>query len=274
MKTEDTITFYESVKDDLKFHGISSVRIKIMISLNEGPKKTKELRKLTGIQSSTIIHGINELEKQKLVSRDGDKYYLSETGRIIVLKIVDMVRTLISLKKFQKLWLNHEIEAIPQDLLMKIGDLSNSQLIESEQTDVFKVHETHTQVVLNSKKIRGLSPIFYPNYPEIFKGVIEKDISVELILTEDVLKTTIESLDHGIEDLKKLISTGNLTLWILNKDVKVAFTLTDKFMTMGLFSVDGMYDSTKNLVSDHNDTIAWGNRLFEYYRQKADKLEL
>jgi predicted transcriptional regulator len=275
MPINDILKYYEEVKDDLKFQNTSSVRIKIMINLMDGSKKTKDLRKSTGIQSSTILHGIIELEKQKLVSRKGDNYYLSELGQIVILKIVDMIKTSVSLKKFRKLWLNHEIESIPQHLLMKIGDLNNSELIESENEDMFKTHGIHAQIILNATKIRGVSPIFYPDYVETFNSVLDKDINVELILTEEVLKKTIESHDaENLKNIKRLISQKKLKLWKIQEDVKVAFTVTDKSITLGLFSKKGTYNSAQILVSDHEDSIKWCNNLFVYYLKKAQKINL
>ena len=192
----------------------------------------------------------------------------------MALKLIDTIRASVSLKKLQKLLFNHEIKDIPHNLLMDIGHLSNSQLIEADNIDIFKVHGTHLEIVLDSKKIRGISPIFYPNYPETFKKIIESDINVELILTSDVLKKTLQSANADEKDLKELIETGNLNLWTLDKDIKVAFTVTDKFMTMGFFSVNGMYDPNRNLVSNDSDALTWGNRLFEYYCQQADKVTL
>jgi len=274
MHINDILNFYEDVKDNLKSQSTSSVRTKIMISLNEGPKKSRDLKELTGMQSSTILHGINELEKQDLVLREGDTFFLSEIGKIMTLKSIDMIRTSVSLKKFQKLLINHEIDDIPSELLMNIGDLSNSTLIESDNIDVFKVHGTHMSIILNSKKIRGVSPIFYPDYPETFKNIIEKDINVELILTNGVFKKTLGSLDsQSLEKFKKLVLEKKLKIWVKD-DIKVALTVTDTFMTMGFFSVNGMYDTARNLVSNHSDALAWGNKLFEYYRQQANKFEL
>lgn len=275
MNTETIIKFYESIKDDLKFHSISSVRVKIMISLNEEPMKTKDLRKLIGIQSSTIIHGIKELEKQNLVSRKGDYYYLSETGKIMALKLIDIIRTLITLKNFEKLWLNHEIDSIPQYLLKDIGYLSNLELVESEKIDIFRPHGAYMQVILGSKKIRGVSPIFYPDYVNNFKNMIENGISVELILTSTILRKTIGSIDpNDLAYLTKVLSEETLKIWEIEEEVKVAFTITDKFTVLGLFFLNGSYDSTKLLIGDHDDAIIWSNRLFEYYRGKANKFIL
>ena len=275
MHITDILNFYEEVKDDLKSQSTSSVRTKIMISLSEGPKKTKDLNKLTGMRSSTILHGINELEKQELVLREGDSFFLSEIGEIMALKLIDMIRTSVSLKKIQKLLFNHRIEDIPQELLMNIGDLSNSKLIEADNIDIFKVHGTHIQILLDSKEIKGVSPIFYPQYIETFNIITNKNINVELILTEAILKKTIESLDsEGLAEFKKLLSENKLKIWEIKEDIKVAFTVTDKFMTMGFFLINGLYDSTKNLVSDHDDAITWGNKLFEYYRNQSNKVTL
>ncbi len=275
MYIEDIFNYYEDVKDDLKFQGTSSVRIKIMINLYKGPKKTKDLRKSIGIPSSTILHSITELEKQKLISRNADDFLLSEIGKITVLKLIDMIKTLVSLKEFRKLWLNHEIDTIPQDLQMQIGNLSNSQLVEAKYDDISKTHRTHAQVILNAGKVRGVSPIFYPDYLETFDVILNKGVKVELILTEDVLKKTMESHDlESLENIKRLISKNQLKIWETKEDVKVAFTVTDKAITFGLFSKRGAYDSTRFLVSDHDDAIEWCNKLFDYYLKRAQKVNL
>lgn len=274
MTINTILDFYEKVKDDLKSQSMSSVRIKIILSLSKGPQKSKDLKELTGMRSSTILHGINELEKQDLVLREGDIFFLSEIGKIIALKLIDMIKTSVSLKKFQKLWLDHEIDDIPPELLMNIGDLSNSKLVETDNIDIFKPHGAYMDILLQSKEIKGVSPIYYPDYTETFKNLIDKGIKVEIVLTKNILEKTINSLDQGKKDLKKLISTGNLIIWKLNRDTKVAFTITDKFAVMGLFFIKGTYDSNRLLISNHEDAISWNTKLFEYYREEADKLEL
>lgn len=272
MSIKDDLNTYERVKEFLKFHAISAVRLKIMIILFYGSQRTKDLRVLTKIESSSISHAIKHLEKEGIVLRKGDYFYLSELGEILVPQLVSTIKMQYVLKKYQKLWLDHTIEAIPQNLLMSIGDLSYSQFLESEPTDIHKTHEKHIQVVKDSKELKGVSPIFYPIYTEVFTSIIENGVKVELILTDEVLKRTLNSQEQGIEDMKKLSKTGNLTIWKI-EDAKVAFTVTDKLMTLGLFLSNGMYDSNRLLVSDHMDSLAWADKLFEHYRQKAEKFE-
>jgi predicted transcriptional regulator len=276
MSHDNIITFYEEVKEDIKFQGISQVRMKIMLILKDGPKKTKQLRKLTEIQSSTIIHGINELEKQNIVSRDGDNYYLTEIGQILILKLVDMIKTMVSLKNHQKLWINHEINAIPLELLMEIGDLSDSNLVEANNIDIFKVKDMFLDMVQKSSNIKGVSTIFHPDFIETFKNILDnKEVKVELILNDAILKKTIKSINpNNLKDFLKLSSKGNLDIWILNEEARIAFTVTEKYLSLGLFTKGGGYDSSKDLFSENPDAIAWANKLFEYYRKKSDKIEL
>lgn len=275
MNILDILNYYDEVKDNLEFQSTSSIRTKIMISLSEGPKKTKELEKSIGISYYTVLHGINKLEKQNLILIHGNYCYLSKIGRESVSNLIDMIKTLIVLKNNRKLLLNHDIDSIPYDLLMEIGDLSDSKLIESENEDISKTHRIHSQIVLNAEKISGVSPIFYSDYIETFMPLLKKNINIELVLTKNILKKTVDALDKEyLEEFKTLISKNHLRIWEIKENIKVAFTVTDKAMTLGLFSKKGMYDSTKILVSDHEDALVWGNKLFKYYLKRAKKVDL
>ena len=276
MSFEDNLRFYEEIKDDLKFYGVSSVRMEILLSLRDGPKKTKQLRELTEFQSSTIIHSIYELEKQNVVLKKGDNYYLSEIGQILALKLVQITKTLDVVTKFRNLWLNHEISDIPTDLLMNIGNLSDSKLIEANNADITKAHTIFTDIVLKSQNIRGVSTVFHPDFTNIFEEVLKnEEVEVELILSDAVLKETIKSINpKNLRNFLKLNSNGNLHIWALKEEVRVAFTVTEKYLSLGFYTKDGVYDAYRDLISESTDAIKWANDLFEYYRKKSDKIEL
>ena len=266
MNITDILDCYEYVKEDLKFQGISSVRIKIMIGLSEGPKKTKDLRELIRIPASTILHGINELEKQKLISRKGDDFFLSEVGMISTLKLVEMIKTRILLKNTAKLWLDHDIKSIPENLLVKIGELSSSQLANIEKPEYM--------LKTSSKEVKSVFPLFYPECMETFRELLKNDASINMILTEDVLKKTVESLNPAyLTDFKKSLSK-KLKIWEIKEEPKVAFTVTDKSMKLGLFTLDGTYDPHTILVSHCQDSVKWGDKLFDHYLKKSYRVDM
>jgi len=73
---------YEQVKDDVKFFIASDVRAKIIISLKDGSKNLADLRKDIHLSSSTILHGMSQLEEKNLIFRESGNYSLSQKGEI------------------------------------------------------------------------------------------------------------------------------------------------------------------------------------------------
>ncbi len=274
--TLEYLEIYEENKDLMRYTSSSSVRVKLLICLSEGLQTMAELKKSTGISSSTISHNLSNLEKRKITTKKGEKYDLSPLGTIITLNLIENIKTTASVNRFQKLWIGHEINSIPPELIKRIGDLENSTLIEAESGEIFKPHETYQKIISDSKYVKGVSPIFRFNYIDLYKDLVTKSgIEVELILTQDIIKQTMGGIDPtSLKDLQDFMSREKVKLWVIEDDVKIAFTVTDKYLSLGLFHEKGDYDNTRDLISDSYEAVAWGNRLFEYYRSKAKKLEL
>ena len=257
---------YNKAKDILKFLTSSSIRTSIMIILNESPKNLSELKQELNSESSTIIHSLNELEKREFIFKTGDKYILSQKGHIFALKLINLIKTIDTVKNHEKLWLDHEISGIPEDLLIKIGDLNNSTLVKSDFTNINKPHTTFTQLLEQANEMKGVSPVYHPDFPEIISTLISENVDIQLIVTISILKI----LNQGI--LNELLSKKNFKLYVIDEDVREAFTVTNNFISFGLFIVDGIYDYSMDLVSDDKDAIAWGEKLFEYYLEKSKRV--
>jgi predicted transcriptional regulator len=274
MSSKNLIKIYDEVKDDLKFISSSGVRAKIIISLTSGTKELNDLKEELTMDTSNILHAIRDLEKKDIIFKQKNNYILSPTGIIIGLKLVDIIKTISAVQKNKKIWLNHEISGIPEHMILRMGELYNSNLVESELTDILKPRENYSQILMDSKNIKGISPIFYPNYINEFKLLIKNGKDVELILTSNIIKKIMNFIDPAsIMELRELLSQEKLKIWTTDDNIKVAFTVTDKSISLGLFSTNGEYDTTKDLVSDHPDAVTWGNNLFEFYREKSNILK-
>ncbi|KAF5083950.1 helix-turn-helix transcriptional regulator [Methanobacterium aggregans] len=276
MTLNNVLDIYDDVKDDLKFLSMSVVRTKIMMCLNEGPCKLKDLKEELELDSSAIKHVLNDLEDQNFAFKNGDAYSLSEKGIIICTKLAELIKTLSVVKKNEKFWLKHDITSIPHEFVLRLGDLERSCLVESELTDILKTFENFKQLLHKSKVIKGVSPIFKPEFIEEFKTIIENDVYVELILTNKIMNKTMRSMDPGtLIKLGKLFLQNKLKIWkIKEEEVNVAFTVTDTALSLGLFSTNGEYDLSRDLVSDDPEAVKWGNDLFEYYKGKAELFKI
>lgn len=267
MGSESIYEMHDKVKDILRFLTSSSIRTNIMLILNESPKNLGDLKQELDLGSSTLIHSLNELEKRNFIIRESTDYTLSQTGKAVTLELIKLIKTTCVVNEYKKLWLNHEIGGIPEDLIGKIGDLNNSTLIEADSTHLTKVLDYFVQLLMKSKMMKGVSPIYHPYLPKAMKSAISEGANVQLIVTNKVLEVLNKS--HP-EILTKL--SENYRLYVIDEDVKEAFTVTDTCISFGLFTEGGEYDFNKDLYSESKEAIRWCEKLFEYYLKRSKRL--
>lgn len=264
--TKDLYKFYDVVKDDLRFLIKSDIRVKILISLNEGAKNIAQLKKELNRSSSTILHGIYQLENKNIISRESGQYFLARTGEIYSNKLLDMVKSIYTLENCKNIFLNHDIDCIPPELLKDLGCLEDSQLIKSITTDILRPHLVLGNYISQCNTVKHLSSILYaPNIQILFSNMNEKD--VHLLLTREILDKMMEELEY--ESVEKHILKGNLKLGVIDDDTKISFTMGDNFISLGLYSQSGEYDLNNLLMSESKDAIFWGEKLFKYYQDSA-----
>ncbi|MEN6291232.1 MAG: transcriptional regulator FilR1 domain-containing protein [Methanobacterium sp.] len=258
---------YDKAADLLKFLTSSNVRTGILLSLNESPKNLSDLKQELDLESSTLIHGTNKLEKRDFIFKDGENYNLSQTGKIFALKLVNLIKTVETVKSQEKLWSDHKIEGIPEDLLLKIGDLNDSTIVEAESTHLTKVLDYFTQLLISSKIIKGVSPIFHPYLPKAVESAVSNGAHVQIIVTEDILEVLNKS---NPEILTKV--PNNFELYVIREEVREAFTVTENCISFGLFNKNGMYDFNIDLHSESKEAIEWTKKLFEYYLKRSERI--
>ena len=86
------IESYDAVKNELKFFATSSVRVKLLISLNEEEMSVDHLRSEFGYRTSTILPVIAELKSKDLIYQDNRCYGVTPLGKLVSLKLIDFIR--------------------------------------------------------------------------------------------------------------------------------------------------------------------------------------
>jgi predicted transcriptional regulator len=170
--------------------------------------------------------------------------------------------------------LAHDVSSIPTKLMVRLGLLSDSNLVKTASSELGKVHENFIQMVVESKQVKGLSPIFHPDFVSVFKDILGRGGSIELVLTEKVLNKTLEtagSIGAGklFEDFSR---DGRLKIFLVD-DLKIALTVTESLFSMGLFYPSGEYDYNSDLVSMHPNALQWGEEIFREYLKQGKKVE-
>ncbi|MCK9151235.1 helix-turn-helix transcriptional regulator [Methanobacterium alcaliphilum] len=259
----------EKTYDDVKFLLVSNIRMKIMLSLYDSPKKSADLREETFTSSSTVLHAITQLEKRNLVSRRGDLSFLSSKGSLVALKLINLIETFTILNRHDIFWKDHCLDGIPKHLKNRFHRLKNAYLIESILENVEKPFTTYLDMLSNANNIKAALPVCFPRHLDNIKLTLNRGGKVDLILTREIFETLI---DHcGYMELKKYLKKGNLKIFLIAR-LDIAYVISEKFMSIGLFFENGEYDSTKLLMGQDNEILEWGNDLFAYHLQSAQKV--
>jgi predicted transcriptional regulator len=253
----------------------SELKQKIFLSLLEKNKKLSELEDDVKSSETTILHVLKEFENLGLTKKNAGVYSLSSLGLMEAQICHELFRATEVLEKFRDFWLSHDVKPIPSDLMLKIGALQDSNFLRAESTELGKIHETYTQIMLSSKRVNGLSPIFHPDFVSIFKTLLTQGSSIELVLTDQVLNRTLEHAiaSGNIELFQKFMVEGLLKIYLID-DLKIALTVTDNIFSMGLFDLNGQYDYDSDLISLHPEALEWGEEIFRHYSKQSRKVEL
>jgi predicted transcriptional regulator len=262
---------YDQAEEKLKSFTRSAVRTRIMLLLRDKPMSAAQLDEEMGIRASTILHSMREMIESGLVGKSGQTYTLTNIGRIEARLIDDLVSAIVILEKHKEFWLDHDISSIPEDLLVKIGLLGQSQIISADPVALLKVHQSFVQEIKSSKEIYGVSPIIFPDHSSAIAHAVKNGAKVELILTPKILDIVFNEHYNLLKEVK---SSGQFRLFKIDRDVKVAFTVTDKLISLGLFGQDGTYDMLSDLFCYGEKAKKWGMELFEYYRNLSQPVAI
>lgn len=248
----------------------SELKLNIISSLLREEKKLSTLREELGSRGSTIIHALKDLEAMNLTQQEGKHYRLTSLGVMEAILIEEAASAVKVLERFQDFWLQHDVTDIPSHLLQRIGALQDSTLIQDNSIALDRVHLTFQQLLLTSRRVRGVSPIFHSDYVGAFQRLLSEGATVELILTSGVLDKTLTLADT--EQILDYIMRDKLRIF-LTDELKIALTVTENSFSMGLFTKDGEYDYSRDLVSNSPKAIEWGEELFQHHLKDARRLD-
>ncbi|MCL2359321.1 MAG: DUF1724 domain-containing protein [Nitrososphaerota archaeon] len=248
----------------------SDLKLSIILSLLEGKKKLAELGEETKTRETTILHVLKELDQLDLIKKVEGTYQLTSLGVLEAQICKGCYQSFNVLEKYKEFWLTHDLSAIPPTLLMKIGDLYESELVKSTRVELQKVHETGLDMLRASKTIIGVSPIVHHDHTIAVAEVLNQGGKVILIVTPEVLEMTNQT-DKNPEETSKLIRDGSLQIY-LNNCLKFSLTITEKTWALGLFNLDGEYDYTADLRGSGEEGLEWGQQLFRDALKKSTKI--
>ncbi|MCX6683337.1 MAG: transcriptional regulator, partial [Methanoregula sp.] len=99
-----------------------------LILLKNGQQTWDEIKTQLNVTATGMLPQIRILEEQGLIVREGKVYSLTELGRLVVHYLEPFDKTLMVIDSQKKFWQEHDIGALPKDLLLRIRELGIIQV--------------------------------------------------------------------------------------------------------------------------------------------------
>jgi predicted transcriptional regulator len=252
---------YELVPLDYLSPLRSELKLKILLSLLNGEKKISELRINAQTRDTTILHVLEEFGDLDLMTKSQGLYKLSPLGVIEAKILREFMSTIEVVEKFKDFWLSHNVDDIPTHLLQNIGALRDAQLVRTQASELGIVHQTFVEAIRTSRRLKGISPIFHPDFISLFGQLLEQGSTIELIVSSEILNKIIGFVDLDL--VRKYLAEDKLRVFVKD-DLRIALSLTESSFSLGLFALSGAYDDSMDLRSNSIESIKWGELLFDY----------
>jgi predicted transcriptional regulator len=250
---------------------LSEKRKTALLMLMDQPATIDEIKdSLTGT-TSAIMAQVKILLEQGLIEQRGEEYRLTHIGKIILKKTKPLIEVLNVLEENKEYWESRDMNAIPEDLLDRIGELGKVFVHESDLNHLFEPPKELCLSLKRSKKVSTFYSYFCPTCPNNYSELACKEVDFDLILTRSVYTRLKEEYTDNYDIM---MSSRNSNMYVCEDDTITlgALSVTDDMMLLSFFTTQGIFDHKKLLCFDES-ALLWGMDLFEHYKQMAEKVK-
>ncbi len=177
------------------------------------------------------------------------------------------------LNKDEEFWNGAAIDKIPEEFRLKLWKIKDYEVLRIHPGDIDVIERKYERELLKPevKWIKGVSPVYHPNWPKLYVKLARHGKIISLVLTEDVLRHVIEEYGEKIAE-EFFECCRNCKVFICREIVGLSFTVTNRFLTLALFGRDGRYRGNQVLWSYEKSAVEWALGLFDYYVQVSEQL--
>jgi len=272
LNQKEYLNMYETIKDEIKFFVSSEARFNILRYLAEFPVAMKELYNKTNFSYSAITSNVSKLHSNNYLAKNKGKYKATDLTKIKLINLGHLNDSLYVINECSSFWENHDISAIPLKSLGNLRDLKGAHVIETSQTDIYKINNEIKNILESSKNIKCVFPFLHPDFPLTFEDLLREGCNIELFFVKEITMDFIKSMEFKI--IKEAIQNKNLKIESLPSNMNILLIVTENTLALGLFKDDESFDQNRLLISKEKNSIKWGNKIFEKYAKKSTKFLL
>ena len=246
---------YDFVSEDIKFAANSIIRLRILSALFEKPQNMKDLADLTRLSYSSISSTLHGLELKEFVYRESNRYYLSNSLKVIIRHVLELKDVVNLLNRFFNIIEGHVVRMIPKKSVVELHMIGNSSLLESGGIDAYKIYNFIEDALVGADNVRCIMPFYHLDFNKQLNCLINEGKHVELLVSHEIFEIYEEKSES------KYLSSFKIKNNFL-------LIVTDKMMILGLFKENGHFDQNRLLTSKNSEALKWADNLFKNFKKK------
>lgn len=247
----------------------SEKRMNMLLLLQDGPKEMELILGKLEATRQALLPQVRIMEDHHLVTGSNDIYGLTYLGRLVVDKMAPLMGTVEVFGDDTDYWGTHNLDFIPPHLLERVREIGKCQEVRLSVTESYQLNQDVVRTTFMSKAFFVITSFFHPNYPIVFPDMNQKNVSLYIVTTKDVLDT-MRTYHYDVFDRLLKDKSFNLFLYPKKMDIQVV-AYNDYYLLLRLLTNDGHVDINHMVCSNHG-ALQWGKELFEHYMKDSEQV--
>jgi predicted transcriptional regulator len=269
---------------------LSEKRKDLLLFLKNGTKSSEDIKAAFDFPWKSMIPQIRKLAEWDLITYDKGACSLTSMGEIIVNNMERFLMTLSVHEKYREYWLKHDLSPIPEELLCRIGELGECDILEPDIPDIFEQEKEILKKISGSDRIMAFISVHQPTQLIIYCELMEKGTKLDLIMTEEVYRTVGKEILAEIgalqmenpilmslkkeydKEIENLFNDSRSNIFVYKGGSSpLNLIVTDSFFSLALLDNAGKYNNSM-ITSSEISAVLWGKTLFDHYMKRSEKL--
>jgi predicted transcriptional regulator len=246
----------------------SGIRTRMFLALLDGRTDRGLLRGVTGCCSSNFRANMRGLIGAGLIREHADGVVLTPRGEALASSVAEIVPVYGLIIRHRDFWREHSLRNLPEFALGSIGALVESEIIRDSSVEYFQTYEHYLSIVAGAKQIHGITSLANPGVAAAIAARVVEGIPAEIVVPPELALRLYE--EPYREKVEFLSMFPHFKFHVTDLPIPPGITVTDAYLSMKLFLAGTTtYDLLNGFVATSPAALAWGERLFAYYREHS-----
>lgn len=243
-------------------------RAGLLHSLRSEAQSKRDLVDALSVSRSTVDRAVRNLEARGLVERRDGTVGISLKGRLAFAAFESLATDVQSLDAAGTV-----LEPLDSTATMDVSLLRNAEVVQADSVTPHRPIVTLRDHLEGASEVRGFTTGVLPSHVDAYREqIVDHGMSVEFVVTEDVLEELVTS--HR-DTLEELLDTGRLDVWcadhVLEYSLFVVETADRTVVCAVVYDDRGVFGVVEN---DDEQAVRWATGLFEELREDADQISM